>query len=96
MKKGFTVLEMIIVLTVIALIVLITLPNITQKKKIINDVGCKALIEVVNSQILTYELDGGSCSSISQLVEKGLLTQSQTTCPDGRGIKIVNGQATVE
>ena len=96
MKKGFTVLEMIIVLTVIALIVLITLPNITQKKQIINDVGCKALVEVVNSQILTYELEGKSCSDIQQLVSEGLLTESQVTCPDGRKIIIENGQAVVQ
>ena len=35
MKKGFTVLEMILVLSVISLIFLITLPNIQQKNKII-------------------------------------------------------------
>ena len=52
MKKGFTVLEMILVLSVITVIVLLTVPNIAQKKKVINDVGCKGLIQVVNAQIL--------------------------------------------
>ena len=96
MKKGFTILEMILVLTVIAVIVLITLPNVTQKKKVINEVGCKALVEVVNSQILTYELDGGSCSSIDQLVNSGFLKPEQTSCPDGRKITIVDGKAVAE
>jgi len=53
MKKGFTLLEMILVLSVIAMILLITIPNVMEKKKLINNVGCKALVEVVNSQILT-------------------------------------------
>ena len=35
MKKGFTVLEMILVLSVISLVFLITLPNIQQKNEII-------------------------------------------------------------
>ena len=53
-KDGFTVLEMILVLSVISLIFLITLPNIQQKEQIIRKKGCEALVEVVNSQILLY------------------------------------------
>ncbi len=95
MKKGFTVLEMILVLTVITVIVLLTIPNIAQKKKIINSVGCQALVEVVNSQILVYELDGKKVTDIQQLVDAGLLTSSQTTCPSGERIVIKDGQATL-
>ena len=94
MKKGFTVLEMIIVLTVISLIVLVTLPNITQKRKTINNVGCNALVEVVNSQILMYELNEGEVpGSVWDLVADGYLKESQCTCPDGSSIDIANGQA---
>ncbi len=96
MKKGFTVLEMILVLLVITIIVLITITNIAEKKRIIDNVGCKALIEVVNSQILTYELNGNRVSDIQQLVEAGLITQAQTVCPNGSKIVIENGQATVK
>lgn len=96
MKEGFTVLEMILVLLVITIIVLITIPNIAEKKKIIDNVGCKALIEVVNSQILTYELDGKKVNDIQQLVDAGLITQAQTTCPSGARIVIENGQAKVK
>ncbi len=95
MKKGFTVLEMILDLTVITVIVLLTIPNIAQKKKIINNVGCQALVEVVNSQILVYELDGKKVTDIQQLVDAGLLTSSQTTCPSGERIVIKDGQATL-
>ena len=45
-NKGFTILEMMIVLSIIALIFLLTLPNIQQKEKIIRSKGCEALIEV--------------------------------------------------
>lgn len=34
-EKGFTILEMMIVLSIIALVFLLTLPNIQQKEKII-------------------------------------------------------------
>ncbi len=94
MKKGFTVLEMILVLTVIAVIVLVTVPNITQKKEIIDNVGCEALVEVVNAQILLFDLNEGEVpSSINELVSLGYITDSQTTCPDGSNIEIVDGEA---
>lgn len=96
MKKGFTVLEMILVLSVITVIVLLTIPNITQKKEIINNVGCSALIEVVNSQILVYELEGKKATDINQLVEAKLINENQTVCPNGKKIIIEDGQAKIQ
>ncbi|MGN1399595.1 MAG: competence type IV pilus major pilin ComGC [Erysipelotrichaceae bacterium] len=96
MKKGFTVLEMILVLSVITVIVLLTVPNIAQKKRVINEVGCQGLLQVVNSQILLYELDGKKAEDIQQLVSEGLMNENQTTCPDGRKIIIKDGQAILQ
>ncbi len=96
MKKGFTVLEMILVLSVITVIVLLTVPNIAQKKKVINDVGCKGLIQVVNAQILIYELDGKKAVDIQQLVDEGLINENQKNCPDGTKIIIQDGQAVIQ
>ena len=39
-NKGFTILEMMIVLSIIALVFLLTLPNIQQKEKNIRSKGC--------------------------------------------------------
>lgn len=94
MKKGFTILEMIIVLTIIALILLLTVPNIQQKKEIINKKGCSSLVEVVNAQILLYEVENDEKpSSIDELIKKGYLKKEQKKCPDGKSIYILNGQA---
>ncbi|MCF0246555.1 MAG: prepilin-type N-terminal cleavage/methylation domain-containing protein, partial [Ileibacterium sp.] len=38
-KNGFTILEMLIVLLVVAVLLLVTLPNIQQKEKIIRTKG---------------------------------------------------------
>lgn len=96
-KRGFTVLEMILVLSVISLVFLITLPNIQQKEKIIRKKGCEALIEVVNSQILLYEIDTlETPSSIQQLIDGNYLKDSQRRCPDGKMIEINEGEAYVE
>lgn len=94
MKKGFTLIEMILVLTVISLIMLLTIPNIAKKKQVISSIGCRALIEVVNGQILVYELSNDNeVPTIDQLVSEGLITQQQTVCPTGNRIVIKNGQA---
>lgn len=96
MKKGFTILEMIIVLSIIALIFLITLPNIQQKQKIIQNKGCTALIEVVNGQILLFELETlETPGSIDELISQGYLKDAQRRCPNGDMIEVVNGEAQV-
>ena len=96
MKKGFTILEMMIVLSIIALVFLLTLPNIQQKESIIRNKGCEALVEVVNSQILLYEIENHEVvSDISDLINGGYIKESQATCPDGSSIAIDNGQAYV-
>lgn len=93
-QEGFTILEMIIVLSIIALIFLLTLPNIQQKQKIIQNKGCEALIEVVNAQILLYEIDHlVSPTGIEQLISEGYIKDTQRRCPTGEMIEIYNGQA---
>ena len=94
MSRGFTILEMILVLTVISLIVLVTVPNIAQKKQIIGQVGCSALVELINGQILLSDLENGEKpGDVSDLVDAGYIMESQCYCPDGTRISIVDGEA---
>lgn len=100
MKKdnhGFTILEMMIVLSIIALIFLLTLPNIQQKEKVIRSKGCEALIEVVNAQILLYEIEHlVPPNSMHDLIQKGYVKDTQQRCPNGDIIVITDGQARVK
>ena len=94
MKKGFTLIEMVLVMSVIVIIFLLTLPNIQQTLGIVNNKGCDAQIKVIDAAILQYQLKFDAIpTSISQLVEAGLITQRQTQCQDLGGIRIENGQA---
>lgn len=94
MKKGFTLLEMIIVLSIVALLFLLTLPNIQQKRKVIDTQACKNLLEVVNSQVLLYEIDHiQPPNSIDELISLGYLKQSQKTCPNGQTVYLQGGEA---
>lgn len=93
-QKGFTMLEMLIVLSVIALIFTLTVPNIQKRLATIREKGCESLVEVVNSNIIQYELDTGEVAqSIEELVEAGYLTEKQTACMNGDPIVIEDGQA---
>ena len=93
-NKGFTILEMMIVLSIIALVFLLTLPNIQQKEKIIRTKGCEALIEVANAQILLYEIDNlVPPTSIQDLIQQGYLKETQKRCPNGDMIEISDGQS---
>ena len=93
-KNGFTLLEMIIVLAIICLIFVLTLPNIQQKQEIINNKGCQALVEVVNSQILLYKIETGEeVSDIGELIDAGYLKEKQAQCPNGSEIYIIDGEA---
>lgn len=93
-KNGFTILEMMIVMLIVALLLLITLPNIQQKEKIIRNKGCEALLEIVNSQIMLYEIDQlETPTSVQELIDFGYLKKGQDTCPDHSKVVIVDGQA---
>ncbi|MEG0274273.1 MAG: competence type IV pilus major pilin ComGC [Longicatena sp.] len=95
--KGFTILEMMIVLSIIALVFLLTLPNIQQKEKIIRTKGCEALVEVANAQILLYEVENLlPPTSIQDLISKGYLKDTQRRCPNGDMIEISDGEAHVK
>lgn len=93
-KNAFTILEMMVVLLIVAVLLFITLPSIQQKETIIRDKGCHALLEIINSQIMLFEIDEGRTpTSISELVDKKYIKKSQTACPNHKDVVIENGEA---
>ena len=95
MKKGFTLIEMVLVMSVIVIIFLLTLPNIQKTLGIVNKKGCDAQLKLVDAAILQYQLKNDSVpTSIQQLVDDKIITQRQTLCHDQGVIRIEDGQAT--
>lgn len=98
-ENGFTMIEVIFCLSVILVILLLVIPEVTSKNTIVKNKGCEAQIEVVNSQILLYEIENGELpTSFSDLTqgEHPYLTEKQGICPNGKQILINDGQAYVE
>ena len=83
MKKGFTLTEMIAVITIIGIILLITIPvasNMIQDNK---EDEYKTFVEIVEKALMTYaDMDGSSTSiSINTLKSNGYI--NTTTMSDG-------------
>ncbi|WP_418490840.1 competence type IV pilus major pilin ComGC, partial [Faecalibacillus faecis] len=67
-ENGFTLIEMIFCISVILVILLLVIPEVTSKNRIVKEKSCDAQIEVVNSQIVLYEIEHGELpTSMSQL-----------------------------
>lgn len=92
--QGFTLLEMLIVVAIIAILFVLMVPNIQKTLKIVDKKGCDALVKTVDSAILQYRLETDETpGDIGTLVAEGLLSEEQTHCQDGRAIGIADGQA---
>ena len=92
-NNGFTLIEMIFCISVILVILLLAIPNVTSKNRVVKEKSCDAQI-----QIVLYEIENGELpTSISDLTsgEHPYLTEKQATCPSGLRISISDGQAYV-
>ncbi|KAA0560778.1 competence type IV pilus major pilin ComGC [Rossellomorea aquimaris] len=88
-EKGFTLIEMMIVLLVISVLLFITIPNVTNQSNSINSKGCEAFVHMVEGQVEAYKMDGNALPvTIDTLVTDGYLNENYKACPDGSAITI--------
>ena len=93
-KNGFTLLEMVVVVMIIAVLFLLTIPNVSKVIDAVDNNACDALTRVVDSAIVQYKLSYGQYpASVNDLVSAGLLSSEQTSCSNGKNIYIADGQA---
>ncbi|UOR12323.1 competence type IV pilus major pilin ComGC [Halobacillus amylolyticus] len=82
-QKGFTLIEMLIVLLIISVLLIITIPNLTENNKTIRSKGCEALTLTAEAQVEAYKIENGTFpASLDTLVTGNFL--KQTTCPNGK------------
>ena len=101
-NNGFTLIEMIFCISVILVILLLVIPNVTSKNRVVKEKSCDAQLFSLTTrfllQIVLYEIENGELpTSISDLTsgEHPYLTEKQATCPSGLRISISDGQAYV-
>lgn len=93
-QKGFTLIEMLIVLLVISVLLIITIPNIVKQQGTIRDKGCEALVKMVQGQVQSYQIDHDELpASLADLKTGGYINSD--TCPNGNKLTLIEG-GTVE
>ena len=85
-QRGFTLIEMMIVLLVISVLLLITVPNVTKNNSTINEKGSEAFIKMVEGQIQAYEMENQKIPTLEQLLNGEYLVNSEG--PAGKTIEI--------
>ena len=56
-ERGFTLIEMMIVLLVISVLLIVTVPNIANHHSSINTKGCDAYVRMIEAQVQAFEMD---------------------------------------
>ncbi|MFD2759406.1 competence type IV pilus major pilin ComGC [Lentibacillus juripiscarius] len=84
-QRGFTLIEMLIVLMIISVLVMLLIPNLGKKSKEVNEKGCEALVSVVQAQADAYYIEKNSYPGTIEILKTAeYITEDQTTCPDGK------------
>lgn len=93
MKKGFTLIEMVVVVAVIGALFLLTIPNVTRVLNLLLEKGCQAQLKVIDTALIEYRLmNGEEAVSTDDLLDSELISESQIEC-NGKSIVIIDGKA---
>ena len=86
--KGFTLIEMLIVLLIISILILVTIPNVTKHFATIDEKGCDAYVSMVQGQVQAYKIEKMKFPTVSQLIEEDYISTEEAKCPSGENIII--------
>ncbi|MGT2784695.1 competence type IV pilus major pilin ComGC [Streptococcus merionis] len=77
--KGFTLVEMLIVLLIISVLLLLFVPNLTKQKDSVTKTGNQAVVKVVESQKELYAVANPTAGepSAETLANEGYITNEQ-------------------
>lgn len=82
-QRGFTLIEMLIVLMIVSVLMLLIIPNLGNKGKEVKDKGCEALVSVVQTQVDSYYLENNEYpSDMDVLVDDKYIRPNQKQCPN--------------
>ncbi|WP_368503828.1 competence type IV pilus major pilin ComGC [Alkalihalophilus sp. As8PL] len=90
-QKGFTLVEMLVVLMIISILLLIAIPNMTKNNDVAGSKGCEATIKLLQTQVHAYEIEENAKPSTLQALADEGYTET-TTCPNGEQLKLENGK----
>ena len=86
-NKGFTLVEMMIVLLIISVLILITIPNVTKHTATIDSKGCEAFLTMVEGQVQAYHMEHKEYPSLEELSSAEYIG-TDASCPNGDSISV--------
>lgn len=93
MNKGFTLIEMVVVVAVIGALFLLTIPNVSRVLDLFLEKGCQAQLKVIDTALIEYRLlRDEEAATIDDLVDAELISEAQTLC-QSQPIDIADGKA---
>lgn len=97
-ERGFTLVEMLVVLLIISILILVTIPNVARYSGMIDEKGCDAYVKMLDGQMETYKLVNGEYpTALSQLDGVGLKEgENSLKCPGGGTVVIKEGKVDVQ
>lgn len=75
--KGFTLLEMLVVLLIISVLILLFVPNLSKHKEGVDKKGNEAIVKIVETQIDLYTMEKNQIPTLEQLLKEEYITQEQ-------------------
>ena len=94
-EKGFTLVEMLVVLLVITVLILVALPNVTKHSSNINNKGCGALRQMVQGQVEAYRMNHHQIPTFAELQNEGYVKEKDNICPNGKKL-VIDSQGEVK
>lgn len=89
-EKGFTLIEMLVVLFIIGIIITIAIPNLKSAGESAQERADQANRRLISAQADNYYLEYGEYpASVDELVKRGYL-RSVPPCPGGKGQYVIN------
>lgn len=94
--RGFTLIEMLIVLLVITVLIVLIIPNLSGRTEHIYSKGCEALKATVQAQVDAYHLEKKHYpASLNTLVTDEYLSAEQTSCQNDEELVYDSSTGTV-
>lgn len=90
-QKGFTLIEMLIVMLIITVLIAIAIPNVSKQTSAVDEKGCAAFVQMVQGQVESYRMDKKAMPTMELLVSGGYLKDDNKTCPNGDVLTITDG-----
>lgn len=87
-QRGFTLIEMLIVMLIITVLIAIAIPNVSKQTSAVDEKGCLAFVQMVQGQVESYRMDNKKIPTLTDLEDEGYLKTGETNCPNGDVVNI--------